>query len=278
VGLSTVGLGVAAGLVGLATGGLGAVAGYALYGGAAGLIGGTLGDLALTTTTSSRTTRDSGSPIYDLVEPVPRLRRNLLGLKRHVDLLFKRFTQYGFKYNAMQTSAARLAGYTRGSSSAEMVKPQDREGSCQAYAATFAGVLTKFGIEAEADFVKGEQVGKLFVAKVDRFIDPAVKGNLFLDDVLLKGYYVFSSHTATWVKDLNLFYDPMAVTAYPSFDRFVECELKVADDDKYLYKICGAFRTLGYREQDYQVRVNPKPKNPIPGNFSRYDLIRVKSD
>jgi hypothetical protein len=278
VGLSTLGLGTAGALVGLATGGVGAVAWYAAYGAVAGLVGGTVGDYALTSTTSSRTTRNSGSPFYDLVEPVPERRRQLLGTKRFVDLLFERFVRYGFRYNAKQWGSGALAGYYPGSKQAQKVEPENRQGSCEAYAATFAGVLQHFGIEAEADYAKAEQPNKLFVAKVNRFIDPEVKGNLFLNNKLLQGYYVFSGHTATWVKELNLFYDPMAVTTYTSFARFVECELQGVKGDESLFDICGSFRTLGYRNGQYQVRVTPNPMPPVPGNFSRYDLVRVKGD
>jgi hypothetical protein len=89
----------------------------------------------------------------------------------------------------------------------------DEVGNCQALASAFAEMLGQAGVEAEMRAVRQTAQGH-FIVHVPNFIDRAVRGNIYNNNQLVPGYYVFDNHWATWVRPLNKFYDPMARSKY----------------------------------------------------------------
>jgi len=140
------------------------------------------------------------------------------GVQGLVNHLFQRFINYGFKYHINKGGVHRVLGSGGG-----------KEGNCMAYTWAFLTVLDACGVRAEERAVRTDQQGR-FIVKVDNFIDPAVKGHLFLNNVLQKGYYMFTNHAAVWVPALGRFYDAMARSSYASLAPAIECELEPGDE------------------------------------------------
>jgi len=131
----------------------------------------------------------------------------LLGRPGTRGCALQQFPERGIRYDLMQGMISGLVGTDLDQHGGTP------EGNCLAYANTFARVLRSVGIEAEAQYVRGEGDGR-FITRVMRFIDPLVNGHIYYAGARVPHYYMFSSHVATWVPSLGMFYDPMACTKY----------------------------------------------------------------
>ena len=175
--------------------------------------------------------------------------------------LFDNFVSYGFGYSIMTYGASRLLDSVSGQNSPN--------GSCLAFARAFADIVNSFGIEAEARYVRDEDLGR-FIVKLDRFIDPTVRGHIYEKGVLKGGYYMFTSHAATWVPATGRFYDPMAVTWYTSLDPYIECELSSENETVFTPKTRPKTLCTGYEWKLIRREVT------LPGQFNRLDLVPRK--
>jgi len=168
--------------------------------------------------------------------------KNKSGLKIFIDLLFSRFINYGFRYDAQ-------AGWGTGGGEASDDTPDffdtdrravnymqnpntvERYGSCRTFASAFARLLKEYGIPAGVEQVVPEN--QLFLARVPAFIDPSVTSNVEYRGQKLSPYIVFSGHAATKVTGFNLYWDPMAKTTYQSIKPSIDCYLE-QDETKHL--------------------------------------------
>lgn len=179
-----------------------------------------------------------------------------------VDELFRSFCRkQGFQYRTYAGATALLSN-NRGTP----------EGSCHGLTRAFADVLNAYEIEAEPEEVKAEQDGIKFVVKLDEFIDKRCTGNIFYQDSVRRGYYVFSNHIAVWVESEGCYYDPMAMAKYGSLDRFVDCELQ-ANGDETEYVPIGTPKTL-LPHIRWKLVTTGAPT--LPGGFPRMDLVAIK--
>jgi len=177
-------------------------------------------------------------------------------LPQMVEYLFKNFVAQNFGYSIMKGGARGLIG-------AGVESP---EGNCIAYARAFADLLFSFGIDAEAKMVREEAEGR-FIVRVPHFMDPKVIGHIYERGVLKAGYYMFSSHAATWVKELGRYYDPMARSSYTSLKPFIECELDSDKNEQVFYPRTPA-KTLN---PGYKWKLVKRGKE-VSGGFNRLDL------
>ena len=193
-------------------------------------------------------------PVWDrlteLGRDIPKVKKKArLGQERALASLtyhlFQKFISAGFQYQIMQSRSANLIG----------VSSNTREGNCVAYATAFANVLTSFGIDAEAKYIREEDQGR-FIVRLDQFIDPMVRGHIYVDQALQTGYYMFNSHAATWVPLLGKYFDPMACASYTSLTPYIECELDSSADDA-------------------EFRPSTRPRTLLP--HRDWKLIRVKA-
>ncbi len=175
-----------------------------------------------------------------------------------IDYLFQRFITAGFKYHIMQDAPSGLVG----------AYADTPEGNCIAYAMTFANVLNSFGIEAEAKYIRKESQGR-FIVRLDQFIDPTVTGHIYIKKALQAGYYMFTSHAATWVPSRGKYYDPMACASYPSLDPYIECNITSSKDGKE-FRPATRPRTLAPHRHWKLVRPEVGPGR---GGFSRLQLV-----
>jgi hypothetical protein len=127
--------------------------------------------------------------------------------------------------------------------------------------------VNSFGIAAEVKEVRGEESGR-FIVKLASFIDPSVPGHIYEDNVLKAGYYVFTSHYATWVDATQRYYDPMATISYSSLAPYIECEL---DSNDGVYTPKGQPKTL-CPNYDWQL---VRSDTQEPGGFLRLDLVEI---
>ncbi len=184
-------------------------------------------------------------------------------LLQMVDHLFRNFVSQNFNYNIMQSAPRLLIG--------SAVTPQTAEGNCIAYARAFSDLLFSFGIDAEVQMVRDEGEGR-FIVRVPHFMDPKVTGHIYEKDVLKRGYYMFSSHAATWVKDLGKFYDPMARSSYTSLKQFIECEIRSDDDQNFYPRTPPKTLNPGYKWKLV------KTEQVVNGRFNRLELVPWESD
>lgn len=99
----------------------------------------------------------------------------------------------------------------------------DNTNSCIGLASSFQAVLKVHGIKSElAEVRTGKQPP--FIVKVTKFIDSRVHGHIYCNGSRVEGFYKFTNHTALWVPELSLYYDPMASTRYAKLD--IDAELK----------------------------------------------------
>lgn len=185
------------------------------------------------------------------------------GLRQMVDYLFKNFISQNFNYGIMKTAARGLIG-------SGLTAPA--AGNCIAYARAFADVLFSVGIDAETRMVREEGEGR-FIVRVPHFMDPKVTGHIYEKGVLKRGYYMFSSHAATWVKELRTYYDPMSRSSYTSLKPFIECELVSDKAEKNFYPRTPA-QTLnpGYK---WKLVLTDEV---VDGDFNRLELVPWDSD
>ena len=104
-------------------------------------------------------------------------------------------------------------------------------------------------------------------------MDPKVIGHIYEKGVLKPGYYMFSSHAATWVHALDKYYDPMSRSSYTSLKPFIECELD-SDHNEQVFTPKTPAKTLnpGYK------RKLVKRAKQVSGGFNRLDLRPLGSD
>jgi hypothetical protein len=176
-----------------------------------------------------------------------------------VEYLFRRFINAGFGYNIDQGSAGALIGNNRDRNSPE--------GNCIAYARGFADILNSYGIEAYVKMVREDEQGR-FIVKVDSFIDPGVRGHIYEKGQLKAGYYVFSSHAATWVPIAGKYYDPMSKLSYVSLAPYIDCEL-TSDKNQQVFHPKQRPKTLltGYK---WKLIVK---EAVVQGGFHRINLV-----
>jgi len=182
-------------------------------------------------------------------------------LPQMVEYLFKNFCSQSFNYSIMEGGARGLIGVGGAA-----------KGNCIAYARAFADLLNSFGIDAEARMVREEEQGR-FIVRVPHFMDPAVTGHIYERGILKPGYYMFSSHAATWVHALDRFYDPMARTSYTSLKSFIECELDSDKNEQVFYPRTPA-KTFN---PGYKWKLVKKAKQ-VSGEFNRLELRPWESD
>lgn len=181
---------------------------------------------------------------------------------RLVDELFRSFcTKQGFQYRTFGGASALLSNYYG-----------PPEASCHGLTRAFADVLNAYEIEAEPEEVKAEQDGVKFIVKLDDFIDRRCTGNIYYQDAVRRGYYVFSNHFAVWVKSKNCYYDPMAMAIYGSLDRFVDCELQGNGDDTEYVPI-GTPKTL---LPSFKWKLVYAGGPPLAGGFPRMNVVPIK--
>jgi len=185
-------------------------------------------------------------------------------LPQMVDYLFKNFVSKSFNYSIMQGGARGLIGVG--------VTADTAEGNCIAYARAFADLLNSFGIDAEAKMVREDEEGR-FIVRVPHFMDPKVIGHIYEKGVLKPGYYMFSSHAATWVPGLEKYYDPMSRSSYTSLKAFIECELDSDKNEQVFYPRTPA-KTLN---PGYKWKLVKRAKQ-VSGGFNRLDLRPLESD
>jgi hypothetical protein len=175
------------------------------------------------------------------------------------EYLFRRFINAGFGYNIDQGSAGALIGSLRDRNSPE--------GNCIAYARGFADILNSYGIEAYVKMVREDEQGR-FIVKVDSFIDPSVRGHIYEKGQLKAGYYVFSSHAATWVPIAGKYYDPMSKLSYVSLAPYIDCEL-TSDKNQQVFHPKQRPKTL---LTGYKWKLIMKAA-VVPGGFHRINLV-----
>jgi hypothetical protein len=176
-----------------------------------------------------------------------------------IKYLFRKFTTYGFNYELMSNNALYLLDTNYASESAE--------GNCRAYATAFAQILNSFGIDAKAKAVRGEEQGR-FIVKVNDFIDPKVKGHIYEKGNLKQGYYMFSSHFATWIPSEQKFYDPMSKASYISLAPFIECEM-ASNENETVFWPKTVPKTLA---PHYKWKLIMQDEY-VPGGFNRQNLV-----
>jgi hypothetical protein len=173
--------------------------------------------------------------------------------------LLDNFVSFGFGYRLMEGMSTQLLD--------KEISKGAANGNCLAYAKAFADIVNSFGIAAEVKEVRGEESGR-FIVKLASFIDPSVPGHIYEDNVLKAGYYVFTSHYATWVDATQRYYDPMATISYSSLAPYIECEL---DSNDGVYTPKGQPKTL-CPNYDWQL---VRSDTQEPGGFLRLDLVEI---
>ena len=206
-------------------------------------------------------------------------------LKPFVDLLFRRFIKYGFRYHAAMAS-----GNSKGDPNTPDFFETDRKavsymqnpytveryGSCITLAAAFARLLNNYGIDATATYVVAPN--KDFLVRVPQFIDPSVSSNVEYGGQMLPRYMIFRGHAATKVKGIDQWWDPMAKTSYQSINPNIECYLEGAGKDqqgRHLMKFKGTCKTLTVNgekvsKDNFILRVHPTRS---VGGLSVYTLV-----
>ena len=86
------------------------------------------------------------------------------------------------------------------------------KGNCRALANDFGFLLSLFGIDSELETLEPELDRRRFIVRCPNFVDPAVRGNIYLGGQLLPSFYVFQSHYA--LKVGHKIYDVMAGAKY----------------------------------------------------------------
>jgi hypothetical protein len=207
---------------------------------------------------------DAWSRLTSLGRDIPNVKKKArLGqdkaLASLIDYLFRKFITAGFKYHIMQDAPLALVG----------AYADTPEGNCVAYAATFANVLTSFGIDAEAKYIRDNNDGH-FLVRLAQFIDPRVTGHIYVGKTLQTGYYKFSSHAATWVPSLGRYFDPMACVSYASLTPYIECELDANGDDTEFRPSTRPRTLLPHR--DWKLVRTPAAPD-MPGGFAKLQLV-----
>jgi len=167
-----------------------------------------------------------------------------IGKEEFVEVLFKRFIAYGFRYHAQAFIGSNFllgedkqAGYV-------MLNPNtlERFGSCVGLSIAFASLLNQFdGITAKSTWVMGEH--QYFMAKVPKFIDPTVGSNVEFKGQKCLPYLVFKGHQAVKVEGIDLIWDPMAKEHYQWIEPSVECRLNESQDGSRM-DIIGTCKTF----------------------------------
>ena len=196
--------------------------------------------------------------------------RRTYSTKEIVDTLFRAFLGLGVSYDLGTSVSAAVLGNapgTRGLRRGERMRDAFG-GNCIALANAFATVLDEADIRAAAVEVRRQEQGRAFVVHCPRFIDPEVRGHIYQGDALWAFHYLFSNHTAVWVPELKLYYDPMAGTTYRNLSEAIVMELESLDRDENVWK----GRYLG---REYTLTRRPREARPSPGNFFKYDMEAV---
>lgn len=172
--------------------------------------------------------------------------------------LFSSFISQSWNYNIMDGVGLGLIGENY----------QDvRSGNCIALAQVFAQMLQAYNIKAEAKYVRTEDQGR-FIAKVDNFIDPKVRGHIYYKNTLLQGYYIFSAHAAVWVESEGKYFDPMSKMTYGDASQLIECNLT---ENGNIFRPAGGLKTLPFKK-GWSIK---RTDIDCPGGFKR-DNVRGK--
>jgi len=188
--------------------------------------------------------------------------------QQKVDALFAEFTGMGFGYSLGIGGADSVLGTQLSTPLRTGERMRDAfGGNCLAFSNAFAEVLREAGVKAEARVVRREEAGRAFVVYAPRFIDREVQGNIYKEGVLWQSHYLFSNHMATWVPELNIYYDPMAGTSYRDIAPHVTMELTATDASSDEFTGTYSARTWTLRRRD----------EILPGQFSRFDMTPSSS-
>lgn len=199
--------------------------------------------------------------------------RNRNNLREFVGRLFKRFVDYGFRYNANVGGVNQFLGTDEEARTYGLLSDPmslDRHGSCITLAFSFANLLQSFGVKASAKWVVAQD--RTFISKVAHFIDPSVHGNLEYMGLLKPGYFVFTGHAATKIEGLAELFDPMAKARYTTPD--IECYLQKRQDNDRVFEIQGNCRTLNISAREYRVVADPTRRT---GGLVYYKLERKQA-
>lgn len=205
-------------------------------------------------------------PVNDLRKKALKLQASAKSVRELVDGIFDEFLRMGFGYDLGTSQSVAVLGI-----GAKPLKPHERfrdcfGGNCIALAGAFASVLSEVEVEAEAREVRSKRQGKAFIVYAPHFIDQQVTGNIYKEGVLWPNRYLFDNHAATWVKELNRFYDPMAGETYQATpDVVMELE-DVGSDNEFTGNFQGSTWHLVRRNN----------LKALPGNFFRFDMSKVE--
>ncbi len=200
--------------------------------------------------------------IHGKVSNIKKRTRNASAIHGLVKELLDNFVSYGFGYRLMEGTSTGLLDTEYSKDSAN--------GNCFAYAKAFADIVNSFGIDAEVREVRSDEQGR-FIVKLSRFIDSSVQGHIYEKGVLKTGYYVFTSHFATWVPATQQYYDPMSTISYHSIDPYIECELD-SDKNEVVYTPSEQPKTLCTNYKWKLIRRDIQ----VTGGFRRLDLVPLK--
>lgn len=163
------------------------------------------------------------TPMEDMSANLPWWERRRLGNRGLIDELFRRFGVYGYRYDVGTFMPETLMGLPGSGYLRTDLADGLLSGNCLAYARAFALLLQNFGFEAEGRYVRLLSQGSFVTKVVRNFIDPQVTGNIrYKNGGIIPGRYLFSTHAATWVPSLRLFYDPMIRESYADFNPYID--------------------------------------------------------
>lgn len=153
------------------------------------------------------------------------------GEQEKVDYVFKRFCNFGWKYDLSLDFGSTIIG------SLPAYYPEDISANCKGLARALGEVLQRLGIAVTLEAVREPVEGRRFVVRLTHFIDPQVQGNI-KDQYgrVLRGCYLFREHWALWVPRARKYYDPMAKATYTDLKPFIAWELVTLDgsEDEYI--------------------------------------------
>jgi hypothetical protein len=206
-------------------------------------------------------------PVNHLRLKAAKLISSLKSTQQKVEDLFREFRNMGFGYHLGVSPSALVLGI-----GAKPLRQGENfrdvfGGNCIALAGAFAEVLNMADIKAAPKEVRKEKPGQAFVVYAPDFIDQSVTGNIRKEGGPWNFHYLFTNHTATWVPDLNTFYDPMAGISYRDLSPHIVMELEtVGDDNEFTGK---------YQGHTWHLVRRTDIKGP-GGGFYRFDMSKVE--
>jgi hypothetical protein len=186
--------------------------------------------------------------------------------QQKVDALFAEFTGMGFGYSLGIGGADSVLGTQLSTPLRHNERMRDAfGGNCIAFSQAFAQVVRDAGVKAEARVVRREEAGRAFIVYAPHFIDREVPGNIYKEGILWQSHYLFSNHMATWVPELNIYYDPMAGITYRDIAPHVVMELATTDGSDNAFSGTYSARTWNLVRRE----------EILAGQFSRFDMTPV---